>query len=78
MKVKVFLMLDIDEEENILPVDEDTEEAVQEVNHLDIETGDILLFPSWLDHGVKANMTDKHRVNISFNFGVPELVNALG
>ena len=25
MKVKVFLMLDIDEEENILPVDEDTE-----------------------------------------------------
>ena len=50
----------------------------QEVNHLDIETGDILLFPSWLDHGVKANMTDKHRVNISFNFGVPELVNALG
>ena len=31
MKVKVFLMLDIDEEENILPVDEDTEEAVQEV-----------------------------------------------
>ena len=54
------------------------EEAVQEVNHLDIETGDILLFPSWLDHGVKANMTDKHRVNISFNFGVPELVNALG
>jgi len=54
------------------------EEAVQEVNHLNIETGDILLFPSWLDHGVKANMTDKHRVNISFNFGVPELVNALG
>ena len=31
MIVKVFLMLDIDEEENILPVDEDTEEAVQEV-----------------------------------------------
>ncbi len=31
MKVKVFLMLDIDEEEKILPVDEDTEEAVQEV-----------------------------------------------
>ena len=29
MKVKVFLMLDIDEEENILPVDDDIEDAVQ-------------------------------------------------
>ena len=54
------------------------EDAVQEVNHLDIQTGDLLLFPSWLDHGVKANMTDSHRVNVSFNFGVPELVDALG
>ena len=54
------------------------EDAVQEVNHLKIETGDILLFPSWLDHGGKANMTDSHRVNVSFNFGVPELVDALG
>ena len=53
------------------------EDAVQEVNHLDIQTGDLLLFPSWLDHGVKANMTDNARINISFNFGVPELVNAL-
>tara|TARA_E500000305_G_scaffold109798_1_gene115762 strand:- start:10436 stop:10609 length:174 start_codon:yes stop_codon:yes gene_type:complete len=31
MKVKVFLMLDIDEEENILPVDESIEDSVQEV-----------------------------------------------
>ena len=53
------------------------EDAVQEVNHLYIQTGDLLLFPSWLDHGVKANMTDNARINISFNFGVPELVNAL-
>tara|TARA_R100001082_G_scaffold103978_1_gene75002 strand:+ start:94 stop:267 length:174 start_codon:yes stop_codon:yes gene_type:complete len=29
MKVKVFLMLDIDEEENILPIDDDIEDAVQ-------------------------------------------------
>ena len=28
MKVKVFLMLDIDEEENILPIDDDIEDAV--------------------------------------------------
>lgn len=54
------------------------EDAVQEVNHLDIQTGDLLLFPSWLDHGVKSNMTDSHRVNVSFNFGIPELVDALG
>ena len=53
-------------------------DSVQEVNHLDIQTGDLLLFPSWLDHGVKANMTDNARVNIAFNFGVPELVDALG
>ena len=31
MRVKVFIVLDIDEEENILPIDEDGEEAVQEV-----------------------------------------------
>ena len=29
MKVKVFLMLDIDEEDNILPIDDDIEDAVQ-------------------------------------------------
>tara|TARA_B100001778_G_scaffold123319_1_gene101360 strand:+ start:10640 stop:10813 length:174 start_codon:yes stop_codon:yes gene_type:complete len=29
MKVKVFLMLDIDEEENILPIDDDIEDAIQ-------------------------------------------------
>ena len=53
------------------------EDAVQEVNHLKIETGDILLFPSWLNHGVKANMTENARINIAFNFGIPELVDAL-
>tara|TARA_B100001989_G_scaffold190052_1_gene139171 strand:- start:721 stop:894 length:174 start_codon:yes stop_codon:yes gene_type:complete len=29
MKVKVFLMLDIDEEENILPIDDGIEDAIQ-------------------------------------------------
>ena len=29
MKVKVFLVLDIDEEENILPIDDGIEDAVQ-------------------------------------------------
>ena len=31
MKVKVFLMLDIDEEENILPIDDGIEDAVQSI-----------------------------------------------
>ena len=29
MKIKVFLMLDIDEEENILPIDDGIEDAIQ-------------------------------------------------
>ena len=53
------------------------EDSCQEVNHLKIETGDLLLFPSWLDHGVKANMTDNARINMAFNFGCPEWVDAL-
>lgn len=54
------------------------EESCQEVNHLNIQTGDILLFPSWLNHGVKANLTDKPRINVAFNFGSPEWVNVFG
>ena len=53
------------------------EDSCQEVNHLKIETGDILLFPSWLNHGVKANMTENASINLAFNFGIPELVDAL-
>jgi uncharacterized protein (TIGR02466 family) len=30
-------------------------------------TGDLVLFPSWLKHRVEPNMTDKERVSISFN-----------
>ena len=39
------------------------------------EQGSILLFPSWLQHGVKTNMSDETRVSISFNicFERPEL-----
>jgi uncharacterized protein (TIGR02466 family) len=38
--------------------------------------GDILLFPSWLQHGVKTNMTDDTRVSVSFNICLerPELI----
>ena len=31
MKVKVFLMLEIDEEENILPIDDGINDAIQEI-----------------------------------------------
>jgi uncharacterized protein (TIGR02466 family) len=31
------------------------------------EEGDLLLFPSWLDHGVLPNMSDGERISISFN-----------
>ena len=30
-------------------------------------TGDLMLFPSWLKHSVEPNMTNKDRVSISFN-----------
>lgn len=32
--------------------------------------GRILLFPSWVPHSVKANMTDSTRVSISFNLKI--------
>ncbi len=30
-------------------------------------TGKLMLFPGWLEHGVGTNMTDSHRISISFN-----------
>jgi len=52
------------------------QEEVQDVNEINVETGDLIMFPSWLDHGVNANMTDKPRINIAFNFGIPKVVDA--
>ena len=31
------------------------------------ENGMIVLFPSWIDHGVRSNMTDDDRISIAFN-----------
>ena len=31
------------------------------------ENGMIVLFPSWIDHGVRSNMTDDERMSIAFN-----------
>lgn len=32
------------------------------------ETGLLLIFPSWLKHGVEPNLSDEDRVSISFNY----------
>ena len=32
-----------------------------------VEQGDILLFPAYIQHGVKSNETDEDRVSVSFN-----------
>ena len=32
--------------------------------------GTMLIFPSWLLHGVEMNMSEEDRVSISFNIGI--------
>ena len=32
------------------------------------EAGKLLLFPSWLEHGIRQNMSDNERISMSFNF----------
>lgn len=39
----------------------------QEVIKIKPEAGDIILFPSWLDHGVRAHLADVERINVAFN-----------
>ena len=34
----------------------------------DGRTGDLILFPSWLQHGIKQNLTDVPRYSIAANF----------
>lgn len=34
------------------------------------EVGKIVLFPSWVEHSVRANMTDSTRISVSFNIEV--------
>lgn len=33
------------------------------------QTGVLLLFPSWLKHGVQGNRSDKNRISMAFNYG---------
>jgi len=34
-----------------------------------VETGALYIFPSWLNHYVESNRTDKDRISIAFNYG---------
>lgn len=36
--------------------------------------GDILVFPSWIDHGVEQNMSDEDRISFAFNIRVRHVV----
>ncbi len=36
--------------------------------NMKVETGDLILFPSWLFHSVPPNLSQQHRVSIAFNF----------
>ena len=38
--------------------------------------GKIILFPSWLYHGVRSNDTDSDRISVSFNIKLKEKINA--
>ena len=43
-----------------------------EVASIDIEEGDLLLFPSYLPHKVSQNNSDQDRIVISFNVDIPK------
>ena len=52
---------------------ENTDQVVVRVNQ-----GTLLLFPSYLQHSVSANTSDRERVSISFNVMFSEFAEQLG
>ena len=34
------------------------------------EAGTLIIFPSWLEHGVNQNLSDAERVSMSFNINL--------
>jgi uncharacterized protein (TIGR02466 family) len=34
------------------------------------EVGKLIIFPSWLDHGVNPNLSDTDRISMSFNINL--------
>ena len=72
--------LQFDKNEHDLPVFLDPARGVKESRHKvktyfdnkscflpDVEEGDIIVFPSYLDHFISGGKYDKHRVTVSFN-----------
>ena len=39
---------------------------------IDPNPGDLVIFPSWLAHYTEPNMSNKDRISMSFNSGVPK------
>jgi uncharacterized protein (TIGR02466 family) len=37
------------------------------VQYVSPEIGTMIMFPSWLEHGVKQNMSDAERISFAFN-----------
>lgn len=48
-------------------IDMDLNRHLDEMNDVDVEEGDIIIFPSTLEHLVRKNMSDKLRITVSFN-----------
>ena len=48
-------------------IDMDVNRHLDEMNDVDVEEGDVIIFPSTLEHMVKKNMSDKLRITVSFN-----------
>jgi len=38
-----------------------------EVTHVDVNPGDLILFPHWLVHSVRENKSNRERISIAFN-----------
>ena len=51
----------------VCPVTEHTPWTIRQVSYRPV-SGGMLIFPSWLYHGVEPNLSDALRVSISFNF----------
>lgn len=47
-----------------------TEQPVNERRIIDSlpQAGRLIMFPSWVNHGVRENLSDKNRISVSFNF----------
>ena len=48
-------------------IDMDLNRHLDEMNDVDVEEGDVIIFPSTLEHMVKKNMSNKLRITVSFN-----------